>query len=351
MRWRMWFAFVAAFSTLGAETIDTNPGARSPWAWIAVLLFFAIPGGFGGVLYLVLPYAAARGRDPFAEPASQPTASQAGAGKPDPLPFPTLWEFVIGVLGGVGGSVAGLFVMLLDHKVVEGPGPLDCLLYICVGMIAGFLGFRLLQPIAINLLRVMQQQTRAAEKIREESQQTGRQVSEQAKEVQLAELKGKAREALDLAVKNRNFASIPTAILRIQEARHEFPEDYELGIYLARLYRWAGERPKLQPADRDKKYLDAIRILDEYVEAIRKDPKHRPHDEATFLYNRACYHLRRMEVTADAAEKDRLRQKALADLKAAIALDPENYDFAENDGDLDSLLGTPEFAALKPTTT
>jgi hypothetical protein len=92
--------------------------SAAPWlVWIEILLFFAFSGAFGGILNLLLPYAATRGGDLIESPGPQRPPNQRVDATPNLAPNrpPTAWEFLVCTLGGMGGAIAGLGVMLLDN--------------------------------------------------------------------------------------------------------------------------------------------------------------------------------------------------------------------------------------------
>jgi tetratricopeptide (TPR) repeat protein len=115
-------------------------------------------------------------------------------------------------------------------------------------------------------------------------------------------------------------AVLQTHIDKLEPQKNRFPVYRMLYIILARLYRWTG------------KFDKAIDSLTQFLDNKKKNNTGEDKDAAVAHYNRARYYAVQEPAAADS------KQKAIDDIREAIARVPEYKTHAQTDTD---------FAALK----
>jgi tetratricopeptide (TPR) repeat protein len=328
--------------------------------WFEVLAFVMLSGAFGGILAAIRPITRR----------SEDRDRPAGGPADDPARRAVTWtEVWTSALGGIGGAVAGLSLMLVDKKIDNKClSDIDRLVLICMGTIAGFLGFQLLQLVADRFNRAVQRAEEVARKEGQKAQEAAQQevqrvearvqqvarddkqaAHEEVKKVAHEEVKKETAEALkdqlsriqlvtaigkSLSALQENSSSIPDAIKELEEARTPFPDDRSSAIVLGRLYR------------RREDYPSAIRVLTDVLEAMRQRGTTIAKNESDILFNRAIYYHKLSEKEAGPEEKKRLQERAYEDLERCIKLAPENAEAARLDDDFKNLWEEPKFKEL-----
>jgi len=292
--------------------------------WVDTLLIFAFFGAFGGVL------AAIQTTD--VHKLMKLTEVRWGGW---PRFFCVALGLFISACGGIGGAIAGLLILLVDGKIQRTDlTDHDRLLYAGTGLVAGFIGFRLLKRVAERFDKVME----AAEK---KAEQTAERVTEDKlaqehqKEMQRDLLTRSIGQGLIAAGGNVRPSEIDQAIRNLELARKEFPRDRTAIIVLARLY--ANQRRDLQTA---------IETLTHGLDAVQQQQTTQQKDIADILYNRACYYFRLAKQTADEGEKARLIELMYTDLDRSFQLSSENIQDAHQDTDFQDLKTDSRFAKL-----
>ena len=296
------------------KLVGTN---QSSGLWIEVLAFFVVAGVFGGILGVLRPL-----------PQSTPTPPNTNAvAQARLIVRADFWDYFTGAIGGIGGSIAGMAVMLIDGRITNSPlSDTQRLSFICAGVLSGYLGFGLLQMVADRFNRYLQKALEQSVKVAQESERkTETFVTDTAR---LTAAVNAGLVALDHDPDKRN-----DAIRELVSTRQDFPDNRALNIVLARLYR--------QQGDLDK----AIRVLSSAAQIMHDDPK----KAEGVYYNRSIYYSLLADKTSDVGKKADLRTKAITDLKKAIELMPENYQAALEDKDFEALRTDPRFVGLKPS--
>jgi tetratricopeptide (TPR) repeat protein len=294
--------------------------ALSDWNWIPVLLLFLISGAFGGILAaLQMTQVEVLFRSSEATGWNWIRARNVGT------------AVGISAVGGAGAAVAALFVMLLDGKIkarTEGTAKcnviicdIDALTYISTGVLAGFLGFRLLTSVATNFLD--------RQKLGHVEKETDRKLEEMSKKLDLKEAVTKGMIA---CTREPNHPDIAEAITKLSKLLEVFPAQREAIVVLGRLYRRTGDLTK------------AIAVLQQGLDAMKRVTTSDA-DRSGVNYNLACYHCL-LSKTATGAERDRLLTQAFDYLRESIRLDPSNAKDAATDEDFGLIWGAPEFAQI-----
>jgi ATP/maltotriose-dependent transcriptional regulator MalT len=134
------------------------------------------------------------------------------------------------------------------------------------------------------------------------------------------EVTGNVLEAYMALEKKAAPAVLQTHIDKLEPQKDRFPVYRMLYIILARLYRATGKLDK------------AIETLTLFLDSKQRNNTGADKDAAAAHYNRACYYALQEPAAADS------KQKAIDDIKEAIARVPEYKTHAQTDTD---------FAALK----
>ena len=230
----------------------------------------------------------------------------------------------LGAFGGIGGAVAMLFIITATAKLDTGDKPENLLLLISLGMVSGFLGYRVLRSVAMRVEKQIQDvEERTDKKIREAE-------SNLKRYTEIIEAVNIGRSVV--ADRSAERFALEEAIEKLEALRSQMPDHREINIVLGTIYRKMG------------KYRKAIQTLTEALQAMRaKGAKDK--DVADVLYNRACYY-NLLADSVDGTERGELKQNAFADLEASFRLSPSNRSDAAEDGDFLSLRNEERFRTL-----
>jgi hypothetical protein len=130
-------------------------------------------------------------------------------------------------------------------------------------------------------------------------------------------------------------SEVDEAIRQLEAIRKQDPDHRSPAIALAGLY-----------AKSRKDEMQAIRILDDCLQEMRRLGTIKKADESDILFNRACYNtLYAQKLEGDEAKRPYLDQ-VFKDLRRSVELFPANRIDARSDTDFDSIRDRPEFKAI-----
>ena len=196
---------------------------------------------------------------------------------------------------------------------------ITALTYIATGVLAGYLGFRLLKSVASNIL----------DKLGHVEKETDRKFEEMSKKLDLKEAITKGLVACSPETKHPDIAE---AIAKLSKLLEVFPDQREAIIVLGRLYERQGERRK------------AVAVLQKGLDAMKRGSTSDV-DRSAVNYNLACYHCL-LAKDAAGAERDLLLKQTYDYLRESIRLDPSNAKEAATDEDFGFVWDAPEFAQI-----
>jgi hypothetical protein len=221
---------------------------------------------------------------------------------------------------GCGAAWAMLFVTITTSKFRADDSTENRLLLVSLSIIAGFLGYRLLQGLASKL----EKQVQEIDFKTEENQKRTAALEE------LVAAIGVGLRALEEGVPP---AQVLDAVRILNETRSKLPMNRSAAIILARLQHEA-----LGDTER------GVAVLTDAIEAKRREGSDRDKDAADLRYNRACY----CSVLAgkDASNRARHVAQALDDLAISCELSPDNKREAQADKDFDVIRGETRFVQI-----
>jgi tetratricopeptide (TPR) repeat protein len=237
---------------------------------------------------------------------------------------------LLGGIGGIGGAFAMLFVIVAAAKLDTADTPINKLLLASLGVVSGFLGFRVLRGVARGVERQIQESEVRLEARTAEQIQATKNHAEQIVEKYDAITSG-------MRFVEENKETLPSVQFQVtstlEELRERIPADREVTMVLGEIYRKTG------------RYQQAIDLLTEFLNTIERSGRNK--DIADARYNRAGYYNLMADRLADGNEKkQQLKNQAYEDLKESIRLSPENKEDAIAEGDLESLRQEERFTQL-----
>ena len=278
--------------------------------WVPVLALMLIPGAFGGILSVLQLLEIRRlisGKSVIGH-AKHFSAALA-----------------LGAIGGCGGALAMLLIGVWTNQLDFHGTTHNYLLFVSLGMVSGFLGFKLLKSVATNLEKQIHD-------IETKTQDQIEVVKDQLIEDDSTIDKGKLIRDNPTAPAAEIEEIIPE-LIRVTKRR---PTDRTASILLGNLY------------DRIRKHQEAISAVTDTLEAKRQAGSADDKDAADLLFNRACYRVPLWKEQADPQQKKRLRDAIIKDLKQSFELSPANRIEAKTDDDLVALGDDEEFKKIVP---
>jgi tetratricopeptide (TPR) repeat protein len=294
--------------------------------WIEILILMAMSGMFGGVLDVLQLIDIKK----LIEQDARVLLSKRRF----------VGALLLGAVGGAGGAIAMLFVIVATAKLNTKPEPENRLMLISLGMVSGFLGYRVLRSVAQRVEKQIQEvETRAAKKIDESAARveasTTQKIEETADRLQRETEYSKAI-TLGFMIAEKGDA-IPsdtdTAISGLKRILEREPDNRQAGIVLSNIYRKLGGNN------------EALRVLSALTQSLEGKTA-RQKDLADSLYNRACLYNSMANQEKNELRIQELRNKAYEDLERSIRLSPINKDEALQDPDLESLRGDERFVRV-----
>jgi hypothetical protein len=297
------------------------PPLPSEMSWLTILLLMACAGAFGGVLDVLRLIDI---KDLLSE-------------KAGPRFSWVIQGLLVGAVIGSGGAIAAIFVTGAADKFATVDTVANRLRLVSLGVISGFLGYRLLKSVANQLEKDVND-------VKEKTQSQGKELidvkakqekalTDTKKDVDLVEAIGFGFAAL--GAPNVLESDLNTTVRRLEEARSAFPAHRRVGILLARLYH-----ERLNSTEK------AMEILTQVLEAKRQEHSDTDDDAADVLFNRACYSSILAGTQTDQKRGEEFRTKALADLALSVRYKPTNKKDAASDDDLKPLKDDVRFRDL-----
>ena len=251
---------------------------------------------------------------------------------------PLVPKLTVSGLFGVGGAMA---VLLASEWL--GKMPKGWLEHLTLGVVSGFIGYKILPAIAESLQRRMSEaentlktQKAELEKQEQDLKKTRAEFGEDMKRAQ--ELLNKTKAISDMSyfrsamVGSHKITEWERVAREMQQHMEELGSKTDLPILLAYANKRLG------------KYDEAIGLLTDFIANL---PEGLDHKLETAFYNRACYYLTTALDTDGRTVKDPNRiQKGLDDLRKAIELLPANRHEAWEDADFDPVKSMPAFLEI-----
>lgn len=299
--------------------------ATGDLTWIDVIQFVGIPAFFGGILQVAheLTYGSLSSEKQHRPAGDVPAKTKLAA----------LTDVIIGGLFGVGGGAAVILaaIWLDKFKMVRSE---DNELYLVVlGIVSGFVGYRILPRVAQSLearMDITEKESRLAHK-------------EAIKAAEYADIaRKKAEKALEGAVKAQKMSYI---IYLIEKNDYQKAEKYLLDLRQNDRLDFSIYSQLSNLHKRKRDYNGAIDLTDRYIEDLRAANMGSDEAYTKALYNRACY----TTLKAFSSGRDEvLLTKALDDLRRAIGLNSGLRELAWNDDDFKMLKEerNPRFAEI-----
>lgn len=260
--------------------------------WIQVLFAVGLPAAFGGLLQGLYV-------------SNQRVRTHDGRVQFDRV------ALTISTLFGIGGGAAAILGLLWFEQLTLDSSDENFVLLITLGVVAGFIGNRLLPLVAESLERRIAATEKGSENAVKKAEEAAGQALESANEASKALLFAKAI----YAGRESQFKEIQP---QFRELVQKNPSDLTVVRRLANLYKRAGKLENAEGVMTD--YLGLTGTVEN-------------HDVANALYIRACYRILQSNCPAGEDKK----QRGLKDLERAFEIDNSYKLDAENDKDLEIL--------------
>lgn len=247
-----------------------------------------------------------------------------------------IWYYVaawsVSALGGIGGSLAALFFLVITNQIVPRSSELY---FFSWGFVAGFIGLQLLTFAADTLTKRIEELAakKATEAATREVESLRKKIDENQREIAI-------RAGMSI-VKQKQLRAHPTPE-DIDDARNRLKSEFEadkanrrLVIVYANVLGYVEE-----------KWNEAVRILHEGVHAIPATSPTKRVDTAAMLYNMAFYSWKLGAAEADQAKQRSIQTEAIREfLKRACELDDSLKAQARADDDWAPLYTDGDFIA------
>ena len=287
-----------------AQIVETAPEL----GWIAVLALMVVPGAFGGILSVLQLLEIRRllaGKNVIGDRRGFTAA------------------IILGAVGGCGGALGMLLIGVWTNQLDFRATTHNHLLFVSLGMVSGFLGFKLLKSVATNLEKQIHDiESRTTDRIEG--------LRDQLIEDDSVIDKGK----LIRDNPNASDAEIAEIIPELVQVTKRRPADRTASILLGNLYDHIG------------KHQEAVSVVTDTLSHKQKLGTANDKDAADLLFNRACYRIPLWRSEANAVNKQRLRDAIIEDLKQSFELSPANKVDAKTDPDLALLSEDAEFKKI-----
>ncbi len=242
-----------------------------------------------------------------------------------------LWCLCVGALIGAGSALGFGIILATDDKFdgLEAPEPKVRIkaqvIVMSSAVIAGFAGLSVLKRLSNKFGEDIDRLSNEINDTRLDLAQEKQQTANLASGIGLATL---ALGKTNKGPTNNEFCDLAdSAIEKLEEANKYFPQEKTLAMFLGRLHRWKGDLSA------------AMKILEDTLEARRKaHPLKGPNEEdASMLYNLACYLNLHAKAVNKANETAELQKRARASIDKAISICPDYGNDAAVDPDLADL--------------
>lgn len=222
-------------------------------------------------------------------------------------------SLVTGAAGGIGGSVASIFVLSLDGKFKDGLSDEKVLAYLATGVVSGFLGFSLLKTVAGNWHKRMEAKVDRLEEKTTELEAAQQALKEAQVEIEFVNAIVDGRSYLHEDV---NEDLVKKKIDILEEGLKKWPDRRRAIIVLGNLYG-----KKLRNVN------EAIKVLAAGLEAISKSRPTDVKDVSDIHFNIACYYCDFVTAAAQpekSQDKKDAMERAFLHLRRSIVLWPAN---------------------------
>ncbi len=244
--------------------------------WIQVVFAVGLPAAFGGLLQGF-------------HAANQRMVTNNG-------PLPVDWGAItISALFGIGGGAAAILGLLWIAQLELDSSDKNVLILITLGVVAGFIGNRLLPLVAETLERRIAAMETGTENAVKKAEMAAERARESAKEASKALLVSRAI----YAERKSQFREL---VPEFRELIQKEPLNRAHALRLANLYKRAGE------------FENAEGVLTDY---LNRKGTEEGHDLAESLYIRACYRV--LQSNGPAGEQK--KQDGLKDLERVFKID------------------------------
>lgn len=299
-----------------------------PMGWIEILIFMCVAGMFGGILDVLQTI-------DIRKLIEQDTPALLSRKR-------FVAALFLGATAGVGGSIAMLFIIVAAAKLDTEASVKNRLMLISLGMISGFLGYRVLRPVALRVKsQIDEAESRTEKKIEEKAARVEASTQQKIEESTIHLREGaEYSEAISLGLlvaekKDADLSTNNRAVSKLERIIERAPADRQASIILSNIYAKLGD------------YESAIKILDDLIKVLETKGEDRKKDIADASYNIACL-LNNMADKREASdpERQKLRGQVYAYLERAIQLNPLNKEEARKDPDLKSLMAEERFTQI-----
>lgn len=301
-------AVYALFAPDNALSAEVEP-SDATLTWVEVLLFVGVPAAFGGILQALHRWS-------YGDDANGTSKISLHVRPRRSYADHTL-EMVISGLFGMGGGAAVLLAALWLKVFDMFDTDANKLYLVVLGVVSGFIGYRVLPQVARGLEERMDITEHEARRAMEDSVKAVRGATDAAKNA----FKAQRLATVAYLIQFKDFRKAKKDLLQLRE------ED--------RLHRYINTSLSFV-CKLLEEYDEAISVMSQYAEELKRTPGYPKEDYAVALYNRACY--RTLQARKRIPYDEALLQLALSDLEEAIREDPENRTYAaEPDEDFEFL--------------
>jgi hypothetical protein len=211
---------------------------------------------------------------------------------------------------------------------------------IVLGVVAGFIGHRILPRVARGLEERMDLTekeaifaTKKADDAVKETEKAQKEAEKAQKEAEKAQKEAEKAQNITYAITLIETKAYKKAEKILLSLGKTDPLNPLINFKLANMYK------------RMEDFAKAVNLTSKYIEAMRAANKENDEEFGVALYNRACY---RTKQALSSPRSDELLSKAFDDLERAIEFDPARRGYAWQDEDFEKLRkeGNPRFAEI-----
>jgi tetratricopeptide (TPR) repeat protein len=244
---------------------------------------------------------------------------------------------ILGAIGGIGGGMAMLFTLIATSKLNTANTPENTLMFLSLGTISGFLGYKILRNVAQRVDKQIQEAEQRTEKKIDQAIATTVEKIEKAEDNVHKELNYHHIVALSLFVigqPNPPSTLIRQSIIDLEDILKRTPNDRQASIILSNAYA------------KEKNYKKSIEVLTNLIKLLESAGNLRIEDIGDALYNRACIRSEMLLKINDESEVEKLKKEIYTDLQKSFQLVPSNKEEAKADPDFENLINEEEFKRL-----
>ena len=235
----------------------------------------------------------------------------------------------LGAAGGFGGATAMLLLGITTKQLKMEFDVENIARLFSLGLVSGFLGFRLLKSVADKVDKQIQ------ENIEKSEQRQDEKMVEMQK--RLFEEAGYIDQAKTALSKNATVPELEALAGILYGMHQRGRNDRRLGIVLGNLY------------DRLGREVEAVNVVTEVIQNRTEKGFGKTKDTADLLYNRACYRVPsylKAKAQTNASEMKGIIGDIITDLTLSFQYFPPNKQIALQDDDLNRLRGDTNYDAF-----